>query len=97
MQLMSLQVIFPTLGSPKVKEALRTAMGSDSMNRAQSAQSTLENLRKDVSDGDYQYECEAEQDADDKAEAYTIWCLPFTDIHINPLWFAEPNITERGS
>jgi lysine-specific metallo-endopeptidase family protein len=87
---------FPDTGRPEVKEALRTTMGSDDANRAQVAQDILQNLKDGVSEGDYQYECEAEQDADDQTLAYTIWCVPFTDIHVNPLWFSEQDINSRG-
>jgi hypothetical protein len=85
---------FPDADSQKVVGILQTRLGLGAI-AAEMAKSGLETLRSSVSDGERQYECEAEQD-DPKELASTIWCVPFTDIHINPKWFAEPDIDTRG-
>ena len=85
---------FPNADSAKIVDILQKRLGLGAISAAM-AQSGLETLRSSVLDGERQYECEAEQDDPDEL-AWTIWCVPFTDIHVNPTWFSEQDIDKRG-
>ena len=78
--------------SESLKSALIKNMGSDGSTIANLAYINFVNVR-DNSAGP-QYECEAEQDRN--ALGWAIWCVPFTDVVLYPLWFAESDIDVRA-
>lgn len=41
-----------------------------------------------------QYECQSQQDGSQRA--WSAWCVPFTDILLYPIWFADTDIDARA-
>jgi hypothetical protein len=70
---------------PEVKRSLQRNFHSESTTVAWIVSNHLKKVIKEVDDT--QYECHT--DANGSAEAEALWCIPWSDIKVYPLWYAN--------